>query len=52
MGTEADDQRCSHKCNDNDWLQSCITQTHEWIFKEGKGVTSKWIQDMLGTGSH
>ena len=51
LGTKADDQWRSHLRTDTEDQQYKVNKTWTWIFNNGQGVNSKWVEDLLQADS-
>ena len=51
LGTKSDDQQRSHLCTDTEDWQYKFNKTRTWIFNNGRGVNSKWVEDLLQADS-
>ena len=51
LGTKADDQRRSHIRTDTEHRQNKVNKTRTWIFDQGRGVNSTWVEDLLQADS-
>ena len=47
LGTKADNQRRGHLRTDTEQRQSKVNQSRTWIFENGRGVNSTWVNDLL-----
>ena len=51
LGTKVDDQRRSHLCTDTEQRQHKVNQTQTWIFNNGRGINSTWVENLLQADS-
>lgn len=51
LGTKIDDQRRKQLRTDTEQRQSKVDQSRKWIFEDGKGINSTWVNNLLQEGS-
>jgi hypothetical protein len=47
LGTKVDDQRRDHVRTDTERRQSKVEKSRQYIFENGRGVNSTWVNDLL-----
>jgi hypothetical protein len=47
LGTKADDQRRDHLRTDTERRRSKVEKSRTYIFENGRGVNSTWVNDLL-----